>query len=70
MNRFIEVACTPRIVKNSIRIALVVGTIINGLNQLPAIISGAEPSWWHVIVNYIVPYCVATYSAVKNQMSA
>ncbi len=44
------------------RIALVVGTVLNLINQGPAIYAGGEPSWMHIALNYLVPYCVASYS--------
>jgi hypothetical protein len=69
MSPFLRLASSPRIVRNSIRIALVVGTIINLINQGPRVWSGGEFSWIHGLLNYCVPYCVATYSAVRNQLS-
>lgn len=44
------------------RIALVVGTVLNLINQGPEIYAGGEPSWAHITLNYLVPYCVASYS--------
>lgn len=29
---------------------------------------GLSPSWFHVGLNYLVPYCVSSYSAAHNQM--
>lgn len=29
---------------------------------------GLSPSWFHVGLNYLVPYCVSSYSAARNQM--
>jgi len=69
MRALFQVACSARIVKNAIRIALVVGTILNLVNQGGAILAGSGISWSHVALNFLVPYCVASYSAAKNEMS-
>lgn len=64
-----QMACERHILQNALRIALVVGTILNAVNQGQAIFAGAGISWGHFLLNYLVPYCVATYSAVKNESS-
>lgn len=69
MQTLFQVACSGRIVKNALRIALVVGTILNLVNQGGALLSEAGVSWIHLVLNYVVPYCVATYSAAKNEMT-
>jgi len=56
------------IVRAAIRIALVVGTILNLINQGDRLFSGLPLSWLHVGLNYLVPYCVASYSAAINEM--
>ena len=57
----------PHIVRNATKIALVVGTILNVINQGDSILGGGSISWSHIALNYIVPYCVASYSAAKNE---
>lgn len=69
MRSLFQVACSGKIVKNSLRIALVVGSILNLVNQGSAILAGAGISWIHVSLNYLVPYCVASYSAARNEMT-
>ncbi len=69
MNRFLGCACRRRIVLGSLRVALVVGTALNAVNQGSDLLSGSNISWPHVTLNYLVPYCVATCSAVKNQLT-
>jgi len=54
---------------NSLRIALVVGTVLNLINQGTAVVAGSGISWFQVILNYLVPYCVASYSAARNEMT-
>jgi len=62
-------ANSPTIRRNAIRIALVVGSILNLINQGPAIWSGADVSLMNVALNYFVPFCVSSYSAAKNQLA-
>jgi hypothetical protein len=69
MRSLFQVACSGKIVKNSLRIALVVGSILNLVNQGSAILAGTGISWIHVSLNYLVPYCVASYSAARNEMT-
>ena len=56
------------IVIASFRIALFVGTVLNIINQSGRVMDGLDPSWLHVGLNYLVPYCVASYSAARNQL--
>jgi hypothetical protein len=69
MPPLIQVTCSVKNVKNSLRIALVVGSILNLINQGSVIMAGADISWIHVALNYFVPYCVASYSAAKNELT-
>ena len=69
MQRFWSVAVQKHIVVNACRIALVVGTVLNLINQGEAILANNDISWGHGAMNYLVPYCVATYSAVKNELN-
>ena len=70
MRSLFQVACSGKIVKNSLRIALVVGSILNLVNQGGAILAGAGISWMQIALNYAVPYCVASYSAAKNEWTS
>lgn len=69
MRRLFQVACSRRIAINALRIALVVGTVLNLVNQGGAIMAGARASWIHLLLNYAVPYCVASYSAARNELT-
>lgn len=50
----------------SARIAFVVGTVLNLINQGEAIFSGNQVAWTHIALNYCVPFIVSTYSAIKS----
>jgi hypothetical protein len=48
-------------VRRSLTVAVVIGTILNGINQGPEIVSGHWPVWWKLILTYFVPLAVASY---------
>ena len=60
---------TPQIFRNAVNIALVVGTVLNVINQGDAFMSGEAIDWWRFGLNYLVPYCVSSYSAVRIQQA-
>lgn len=61
-------ACQRPIVLAAIKVALVVGTILNLINQGGRVMEGLPPTWFHVVLNYLVPYCVSSYSAARNEL--
>jgi pyridine nucleotide-disulfide oxidoreductase family protein len=61
-------ALSRPIVSNSVRVALVVGTVLNAVNQGSTILAGGPVSWTHLLLNYLVPYCVASYSGATVQL--
>lgn len=56
----------PSFALNSLKISLVVGTLLNVINQGPALWGGANLSWIHLGLNFLVPFSVAYFSAWKN----
>lgn len=52
------------IVLNAIVTASVVGTLLNAINHGNVILYGAIP-WGQVMLNYLIPFSVATYSGLK-----
>ena len=56
------------ILSNSIRIALVVGTILNAINQGERILAWNEILWGSFFLNYLIPFCVSCYSASRHAM--
>jgi hypothetical protein len=69
MKSVLQLARSRRIVRNAITVSLVVGTVLNLINQGGPVLRGEHVAWWNVLMNYVVPYCVSTYSAVRNQLS-
>ena len=66
--RFFQTAGTPPIPRNALRISFIVGSILNLINQGQNIFGDAHVSWHHFFMNYLVPFCVATYSATQNEI--
>lgn len=56
------------IVSSSVRIALVVGSVLNLINQGGYWLDGHGLLLGHFLLNYVVPYCVANYSAVRTHL--
>lgn len=56
------------IVRRSLILAAVVGTILNLINQGDALFAGAALVAWKIALTYCVPYCVATYGAVTARL--
>ena len=51
------------VLKRSLIVALVVGTVLSAINQGDVILSGQSPVIWKIVLTYCVPFCVATYGA-------
>lgn len=51
-------------------VALIVGTILNLINQGDVLFSGGDVSLAKMILTFAVPYRVATYGAVSYRLSA
>jgi hypothetical protein len=68
MTRLLRIALSHHIVINALKISAVVGSVLNLVNQGESLLHGGTISWLHLILNYLVPYCVASYSAAKNEI--
>lgn len=68
LSNLLQAAGQRSIVLAAIRLALVVGTVLNLINQGGRLADGLSLSWFHVGLNYLVPYCVASYSAARNEL--
>jgi len=51
------------IVSRSLIVALVVGTILNAINQGPELWAGEDVVVWKLVMTYCVPFLVASYGA-------
>lgn len=57
------------VIANAGRVSLVVGTCLNAINQGPDIWDGRPIEWGKLLLNYAVPYLVASYSAAKARIA-
>jgi hypothetical protein len=55
--------------RRSLIVALVVGTVLNLINQGDVLVGEGDVNIAKLILTYIVPYCVATYGAVSYRLS-
>ena len=53
----------------SLCVALIVGTILNLINQGDALVALTGVNWLKVVLTYFVPYIVCTYGAVSSQFA-
>ncbi len=60
----------PEVVRNALQVALVVGLVLNLVNQGGTLLGGGSLIWSQVVLNFLVPYCVASFSAVRIQAGA
>jgi len=54
--------------KRSLIVALVVGAVLNLINQGDVLFAGARPNLLKLILTFVVPYVVATYGAASYRL--
>jgi len=69
MREFFAACMKPSIRRQALKVSLFVGTLLNLINQAGPLWNGASPSWPHIFLNYLVPFCVSSYSAAKNEIA-
>ena len=50
-------------VRRSLTVTVVIGTVLNAINQGPEILCGHWPIWWKLLLTYFVPFAVASYGS-------
>ena len=70
MHAFLKALSKARIVKSALKVSMVVGTILNLINHGGLMLDDGTISWLHMAMNYVVPYCVSSYSAAMNEIGA
>lgn len=55
--------------RQTVAVALVVGTVLFAINQLDSVIAGraSAATWAKVALTYLVPFCVANYGLLVGQ---
>jgi hypothetical protein len=64
---WIATACEPAVVRRSLRVAALVGTLLVAINYSDRGLAGTlgPADWAKMVLTYLVPYGVATYAAVQ-----
>ena len=72
MTAWLDIALAPATVRRSLRVAMVVGSILVAINYGDRIIAGSlgTREFAKIALTYCVPYCVATYAAVSALLGA
>jgi hypothetical protein len=55
--------------RRSLIVSVVVGSILNLINQGDALVGGGDVNMAKIVLTYIVPYVVATYGAVSYRIN-
>ena len=63
-------ATTGGIPVRSLVVAVVVGTILNLINQGDTLLDNGPVNWLKISLTYFVPYCVSTYGAVSYRLAS
>lgn len=61
-------ALSDGIPKRSFLVAIVVGTVLNLINQGDALLGATTLNWTKLFLTYLVPYAVSTYGAVSYRL--
>lgn len=72
MSRFSTICrccVTEGVPRRSLFVALIVGVILNLINQGDALFGDGHLNFTKIILTFAVPYCVATYGAVSYRLS-
>lgn len=68
-SRLLQAACRRDIALSSLRTAVVVGTVLNLINQGHLLVDGLAISGVHALLNFAVPFCVSSYSAARQSIN-
>ncbi|HCI13086.1 MAG: hypothetical protein A2063_06045 [Gallionellales bacterium GWA2_60_142] len=66
--RLLRIAGRRRIALPALKVALVVGTLLNLVNQGGNLLEGMPLNATQMLLNYLVPFCVSSYSAARNEL--
>ncbi|MEX1107887.1 MAG: nitrate/nitrite transporter NrtS [Dongiaceae bacterium] len=67
---FVGLALGGGALRRSLITGAIVGSILSGINQGDIIATGGPMPWVKIVLNYIVPFCVATYGAFSSRLAA
>lgn len=61
----LSIASSREVVGPALCTAMLVGTVLNLINQSDALLGPAQVAVGKILVTYCVPYCVSTYTATR-----
>ncbi len=61
-------ACSEGVPQRSFIAAVIVGMVLNLINQGDRLFTGDALHWGKIALTFCVPYCVATYGAVSFRL--
>lgn len=70
VNDFVQIlrhAANRRVLVFAVKVCAVVGVVLNLINQGPQLMAGASFSWSHGVLNFVVPFCVSSFSGGRNE---
>lgn len=59
----LRLAFSPQVIRQSLVVALIVGTLLSLINQGDILLEGQEVNYWKLMLTYLVPFFVATFGA-------
>lgn len=69
LQTILELSLTGGVPLRSFIVAVIVGSILNAINQWEAIRGKAPIHWRKLLLTYCVPYLVATYGAATARLA-
>ncbi len=68
MKRWLAAAARPDVVRRSVKVCLIVGTLLVAINYADRAINGElmAADLLKMLLTYAVPYCVSTYVSVST----
>jgi len=67
---FSHAITTHKLLKRALLVSIVVGTVLNIINQGQSVWEGKPVVWINVLLTYIVPFCVSLYSGAVSMLEA
>jgi hypothetical protein len=70
LGHWLALATSGETSRRALLVAIIVGTLLNLINQGDALLMGAHVSWLKVGLTYVVPFAVSTHGAVSAHLGA
>jgi hypothetical protein len=67
LRRWWRIWLQPALLLGSAKVALIVGTLLNLINQGDVLWGQGIVSAWHLLLNYLVPFGVSSFSAAQQE---